>query len=167
MADRTLARGPCPHKPLPFRRDPHHIAALMQIHASCAARGEAGVLLLGPAGSGKSDLVLRLIDRGFLLVADDRVDIENGVARAPAGLAGMLEVRGLGIVRLPHLASARLALAVALGGPAERLPSPARHADLGLPLLPLDPASPSAAARVALALDCALGLVPQVAGAFA
>src|SRR6516162_9304950 len=80
----------------------------MQIHASCAARDGAGVLLLGPPGSGKSDLALRLLDCGFMLVADDRVEVEGGVARPPPALAGLLEVRGLGILRLPYLQSARL-----------------------------------------------------------
>ena len=76
----------------------------MQIHGSCASRDGAGVLVLGPAGSGKSDLVLRLLDRGFDLVADDRVEIEHGMARAPASLAGLIEVRGLGLLRLPYRA---------------------------------------------------------------
>jgi HPr kinase/phosphorylase len=140
----------------------------MQIHASCAARAGAGVLLLGPPGSGKSDLVLRLLGLGFSLVADDRVDIdEDGVAHPPAALAGLLEIRGVGIVRLTHAPSARLALAVNLASAEPRLPAPARHPALGLPMITIDPASPSAASRVALALDCALGQVRQIAGAFA
>ena len=142
----------------------------MQIHASCAARDGAGVLLLGPSGSGKSDLLLRLLDRGFELVADDRVDIEDGLARAPSALAGLLEVRGLGIVRLPHRGAATLALAVELvagGEGVARLPEVLRHAGLGLPLVAVDPERASAAARVCLALDCATGRVGQVAGAFA
>jgi len=139
----------------------------MQIHASCAARDGAGVLVMGAPGSGKSDLVLRLLDRGFALVADDRVEIEDGIARAPAPLAGLLEVRGLGILRLPFVASARLALAVALDVPPLRLPAPARHGPTGLPLLALDAARPAAPQIVALALDCALGRLAQPAGAFA
>ncbi len=139
----------------------------MQTHASCAARGGAGVLLLGPPGSGKSDLLLRLLDHGFSLVADDRVEIVDGVASAPSEIAGLIEVRGLGLVRLPHTASARLALAVELGGVGERLPEPARHPATGLPLISLDASSPSAPIRVRLALDCALGHVTQAAGAFA
>jgi HPr kinase/phosphorylase len=138
----------------------------MQIHASCAARDGAGVLLLGPTGSGKSDLTLRLLDRGFMLVADDRVEIDEGVARPPPALAGLLEVRGLGILRLPYVSSVRLALAVELSAPA-RLSLPARHAELGLPLVAVDAGSPSAAQRVTLALDCALGRISQAAGAFA
>ena len=131
------------------------------------SRDGDGVLLIGPSGSGKSDLALRLLGRGFSLVADDRVDIEDGVAAPPAALAGLLEVRGLGIVRLPYAATARLALVAELGPAADRLPEPGRHAGLGLPLIRLDPAAASAPERVALALDCALGRVSQVAGAFA
>ncbi|MGA3401716.1 MAG: HPr kinase/phosphatase C-terminal domain-containing protein [Acetobacteraceae bacterium] len=137
-----------------------------QVHGSCVSRDGDGVLLIGPSGSGKSDLALRLLGRGFSLVADDRVDIEDGVAAPPPALAGLLEVRGLGIVRLPYAASARLALVAELGVAAERLPAPGRHTGLGLPLIRLDPAAASAPERVALALDCALGRVSQVAGAF-
>ena len=139
----------------------------MQIHASCAARDATGVLLIGPPGCGKSDLLLRLLDRGFVLVADDRVDIEDGIASPPASLAGLLEVRGLGIIQLPHLPHARLALAVELGPAGMRLPVPARHPTLGVPSIVLDPFAASAAQRVAMALDCAQGVLRQQAGAFA
>jgi HPr kinase/phosphorylase len=139
----------------------------MQVHASCAAREGYGVLLLGAPGSGKSDLVLRLLEIGFDLVADDRVDIEDHWARAPSALAGLLEVRGIGILRLPFLPTARLALAVELGQSAERLPAPRRHAGLDLPLVELDPRLPAAARHVALALDCVQGRIGCVAGAFA
>ena len=138
----------------------------MQLHASCAARDAYGVLLLGPSGSGKSDLLLRLLDRGFALVADDRVDVEAGMAKAPDALAGLIEVRGLGIVRLPYVPEVRVALAVALG-PGERLPPHERDPPLGVPSIHVDPWPASAPLRVSLALDCALGLVSQVTGAFA
>ena len=138
----------------------------MQIHGSCAARDGAGVIVTGPPGSGKSDLVLRLIDRGFELVADDRVDVAFGLARAPAGLAGLIEVRGLGIMRFPCRPEAQLALVVNLVGRGARLPRPARCPSLNLPWVALDPAQPSAPQRVELALDCALGRSLQVAGAF-
>lgn len=139
----------------------------MQIHGSCASRSGDGVLLIGPPGAGKSDLLLRLLARGFDLVADDRVIVEDGAARAVPTLAGLLEVRGLGIVRLPSVDTARLALVVELVGDATRLPMPGRHAKLDLPQIRLDPWAASAPDRVALALDCALGKVTQVAGAFA
>ena len=124
------------------------------------------MLLLGPSGSGKSDLLLRLLDRGFALVADDRVDLDAGVASAPEALAGLLEVRGLGLVHMPYVASVAVALVVELGQ-AARLPDPSTHAAFGRPLVHVDPASPSAPQRVALALDCALGRTKQLAGAFA
>jgi HPr kinase/phosphorylase len=139
----------------------------MQIHGSCASRKGAGVLLIGPPGAGKSDLLLRLLARNFDLVADDRTDIIDGVAQPVPALAGLLEVRGLGIVRLPYVASARLALVIELGQAAPRMPVPSRHVDLGLPLAMVDANAASAPDRVALALDCALGVLTQVAGAFA
>lgn len=138
-----------------------------QVYGSCAARDGDGVLVLGEPGSGKSDLVLRLISLGFALVADDRVDIEDGCASPPAALAGLLEVRGLGIVRLPYVAKARLVMAVQLDGECDRLPEPQRHPELGVPVIRLAARSASATQRVVLALDCALGRVSQVAGAFA
>jgi HPr kinase/phosphorylase len=139
----------------------------MQIHGSCASRSGDGVLLVGPPGAGKSDLLLRLLARGFDLVADDRVDVEDGVARPVPALAGLLEVRGIGIAHLPYIASARLVLVVELGTAAARLPVPARDAAFGLPLARVDATAASAPERVALALDCAIGRVAQVAGAFA
>ncbi len=139
---------------------------VIRVHGTCVARDGAGVLLLGPAGAGKSDLALRLMARGFDLVADDQVLIEDGTARPPAPLAGLLEVRGLGILSVPHATTARLVLAVELGA-SERLPEMRRHQELGLPLVQMPAESASAPERVLLALDCALGRVRQVAGAFA
>jgi HPr kinase/phosphorylase len=124
------------------------------------------VLLMGPPGSGKSDLVLRLLSQGFDLVADDRVNIADGIASAPEALAGMLEVRGLGVMHLPHRQQAALALVVALGALPERLPLPSRHAGLDLPQVGIDGTAASAPERVAMALDCALGRVTQHVGAF-
>ena len=138
-----------------------------RMHGSCVSRDGAAVLVVGPPGSGKSDLVLRLLSRGFELVADDQVDIADGIASSPPALAGLLEVRGLGIVRLARGVPARLALVVELDGLSDRMPMPAQHPDLRLPVVRIDAASASAPERVALALDCALGRVSQVAGAFA
>jgi HPr kinase/phosphorylase len=78
----------------------------------------------------------------------------------------LLEVRGLGILRVPHLPEATLRLVVTLGPGPDRLPGPARHHPTDLPLVAVDPAHASAARVVSLALDCALGRVAQVAGAF-
>jgi HPr kinase/phosphorylase len=143
----------------------------MRLHASCAARpgpdGYDAVLLTGPPGAGKSDLLLRLIERDFQLVADDQVIVEDQQARAPAALAGLLEVRGLGIFRLPFLAAATPRLVVRLGVSTARLPRPEQDPALGLPQITIDPLHPSAPARVALALEAACGRVAQAAGAFA
>src|SRR5450432_3786311 len=136
----------------------------LRVHGSCVARDGAGVLIVGPSGAGKSDLALRLLGRGFVLVADDQVDVVNGFARPPDALAGMLEVRGLGIVRLPYLSDVKLNLVVALTtqtdtltNQTDRLPQPERHDVLDLPIVRLYAACASAPDRVALALDCALG----------
>lgn len=95
------------------------------IHATAVALGPLGVLLLGPSGAGKSGLALRLIDRGWRLVADDRVVLtaHDGVltATAPAPLEDLLEVREVGIVAEPT-APARIVLAIDLAGTPERLP---------------------------------------------
>ncbi len=143
----------------------------MRFHGSCAARLSAGgsdaVLLLGDAGSGKSDFVLRLIDRGWRLVADDQVLVIGGSASAAPALAGILEVRGLGLFRLPFLASAPLRLVVNLGSQDVRLPTPALHGGLGLPELTLDPSLVSACQRLELALDAVTGRAAQIVGAFA
>jgi HPr kinase/phosphorylase len=138
-----------------------------RLHGSCVSKHEDAVLLVGPPGSGKSDLVLRLLARGFELVADDQVDLIDGIASCPAALAGLLEVRGLGVVQLPYRSGVRLALIVDLATSSDRLPMPRQHPDLGLPVVSIDPAAASAPERVALALDCATGLVRQIAGAFA
>ncbi len=90
------------------------------LHASAVAIDGHGLLLIGPSGAGKSDLALRLIDDGATLVADDRVIAEARAGRlhlsAPAGIAGLIELRGVGIVRLPFgHAPARLVLRLGAG----------------------------------------------------
>ncbi len=98
------------------------------IHATCVAITGRGVLLVGPSGAGKSDLALRLIDRGGVLVGDDRVMVrlsdEKIWAEPGPHLQGLLEVRGLGIVKQPFLARCPVDLAVILTGRDEvpRLP---------------------------------------------
>lgn len=138
-----------------------------RLHGSCVSRNGDAILLVGPPGSGKSDLALRLLSRGFDLVADDQVEVTDGVAYCPPPLAGLLEARGVGIVRLPHQPSARIAVIIDLAAPAERLPQPRLDPALGVPVIGLDARHPSAVDKAALALDCALGRVTQIAGAFA
>jgi HPr kinase/phosphorylase len=107
------------------------------VHASAVLAGARAVLIRGPSGAGKSRLALGLIqaaERGLLtfarLVADDRVELSAAhgrlLARAPPALAGLIEVRGLGIRRLDHEPVAVVGLVVDLAAPeAERLPGPA------------------------------------------
>ncbi len=149
----------------------------MPLHGSCVALEHDGVLILGPSGAGKSDLVLRLIGRGWTLVADDQVEIlaDGGAlfATPPAPLRGMLEIRGLGLMRdLAVTSPARLRLAVALlepGAAMPRLPDPstwsAHH--IALPQVALRGLEPSAPDKVAFALNAACGRIAMHAGAFA
>jgi len=95
-------------------------------HASSVLIDGRVVLIAGPSGSGKSDLALRLIDRGAMLVADDytRIEPRSGVliASSPPTIAGKLEIRGIGIVELAFAAEGPVALLVDIGGVVTRLP---------------------------------------------
>ena len=156
--------------------------ATLTIHATCVRLGRAtaafgvppglGVLLLGRSGSGKSDLALRLIAMGAKLVSDDRTELYAAhgrlYGRAPARIAGLMEVRNVGIIKLPHAPHARIALVVELGRGAERLPEHRHYrapAALALatnaapPLVRIAPHEASAAAKIAAAAAAyALGL---------
>jgi serine kinase of HPr protein (carbohydrate metabolism regulator) len=115
---------------------------------------------LGASGVGKSDLALRLIDSGATLVADDQVHVEAGetglLGRPAEALAGLLEVRGLGILRLPYCEVSPLGLVVELDRTEimARLPTRSTYSLLGTDLryLRLDPREASADAKVRLAL---------------
>lgn len=130
------------------------------LHATCVAIDGTGVLLRGPSGSGKSDLALRLIDGGATLVADDQTMLMTQgrliLAAAPAGIAGKLEVRGLGIVALPYAGASPVGLVLDLVErcAVERLPPPQRAEILGLsvPARCLWPFAASAPAQVRLAV---------------
>lgn len=133
---------------------------MIRVHGTSVALGGDGVLLRGPSGSGKSDLALRLIDEGARLVADDQTELsfvgEELRMSAPATIAGQIEVRGIGILRVPTLASAPLRLVVSLVslGSIERLPEP-QFCELlgrGVPLIALAPFEASAPAKLRLAL---------------
>ncbi len=90
------------------------------------ARGQArGVLIEGPSGSGKSSLALALIDRGATLIGDDGIALEvrEGVlwALPPPNIAGLLEIRNVGLITLPA-EPAPVALVLQLDPAAPRLP---------------------------------------------
>lgn len=130
------------------------------VHATTVEIDGHAVLLRGASGSGKSDLALRLIDGGAVLVADDQTELvaEGGrlFAGVPAAIAGLLEVRGLGILRVAHRDRVPLALVVELvpTREVERLPEPQSAVFLGVtvPLARLHAFEASAAAKVRLAI---------------
>ncbi len=139
------------------------LLTMRRVHGTCVAIGGGGVLLRGRPAAGKSDLALRLIDAGGRLVADDQVDLRRTargiLASAPKAIAGLLEVRGVGILDVPSVARARIVLAVDLlaRGRVERLPA-LRHLRLlgvSVPRLALSPFESSAAAKVRLAARAA------------
>lgn len=96
------------------------------LHATAIAINGAGILLSGPSGCGKSDLALRLIDRGAVLVSDDGVLIEAGdnhvLLRTAPNIAGLIEMRGVGIIKMPFSDGIALRLSVELEGNPDRLP---------------------------------------------
>ena len=98
------------------------------LHATAVAIHGDGVLLSGQSGSGKSDLALRLIDRGAVLISDDGVLVDTGgpfpILRTAPNIAGMIEMRGIGIVPMPFVDSMPLRLVVNLDTRPERLPPP-------------------------------------------
>jgi len=126
----------------------------VNIHATClrlcragaafGAPAGAGVLLVGGSGAGKSDLALRLIAMGARLVADDRTDlfVARGrlFARAPKRIAGLIEVRGVGVLRLPRAAQAQVTLVAELGRGGPRLPAHRRWLPPAALALPADAA---------------------------
>lgn len=130
------------------------------VHATSVEIGGHAVLIRGPSGGGKSDLALRLIDGGATLVADDQTAVTMDGRRlfvsVPETIAGLLEVRGLGIVRVAHRARAPLALVVDLvqAKDVDRLPEPSSAQLLGLmvPRVALAAFEASTPAKVRLAM---------------
>jgi HPr kinase/phosphorylase len=135
------------------------------LHASCVVVGEAGILIRGPSGSGKSRLAREIVLHGerlgrfARLVGDDRVRVENRngrvVASAVPALAGKIEVRGMGLLTLPCEKSAILRWVVDLAKEPPRLPEPADRATLcGVSLARIEVrAEPSLAQAILLRLE--------------
>jgi serine kinase of HPr protein (carbohydrate metabolism regulator) len=130
------------------------------LHASTVALDGRAVLITGPSGSGKSDLALRLLDRGFTLVSDDQTivkrDGDRVLATAPPTIAGKMEVRGIGIVEMDRTSDVPVALWVELTSDIQRIPDDSRERPIlgvALPLISIDAMPASAPAKVSLALD--------------
>lgn len=118
------------------------------------------MLITGASGSGKSDLALRLIDRGFSLVSDDQTIVKREgdrlLATAPPTIAGKLEVRGIGIVEVAQVDDVAVALIIELTSDIERLPDDSRERvilGVRLPVVSIDALTASASAKASLALD--------------
>ena len=134
---------------------------MVLIHASCIALEGKGVLLRGSPGAGKSDLALRLIEGGARLVADDQVALTSAgealLAAPPARIAGLLEVRGIGIVSMKYLPRCPVHLVVDLAAPdrVERMPVAATVDLCGhrIAHVALAPFEASAPAKLGLALS--------------
>ncbi len=128
------------------------------IHANALFLKNKGILILGPSGSGKSDLTLRLILKyNAVLIADDRTVLENknGVLKAgcPQNIKGLLEVRGVGICKFNTKTSAKISLVVKLvssNSKIERMPEPKTTEILGIkiPTIEIYAFEPSAAEKI-------------------
>lgn len=140
--------------------NPPRALSTEMVHASSVAIDGRAVLITGPSGSGKSDLSLRLLDRGFILVSDDqtlvRRDGDRLIASAPAQIAGKLEVRGIGIVEVEAATDVPISLLVELTSDIQRLPDDGQSRTIlgiQLPQVSIDAMTASAPSKVAIALE--------------
>lgn len=134
------------------------------LHASCIAIDGVAVLIEGRSGAGKSDLALRLIDRGGTLVSDDYTLLHRRDGRlfasAPDTIKGRIEVRGIGIVEMPCVADVPVAALVLIDEHPERMPmltATRRIAGVDVPQFALPSLEPSAPIKIELALRRIVG----------
>lgn len=129
------------------------------LHASCVAVDGRAVLIEGRSGEGKSDLALRMIDRGAVLVSDDYTVCTRAdgtlQGSAPANIAGKIEVRGIGVIDMPHQDRVPIALLITILEAPPRMPEgpkKRRIAGIDIPEVALAALEPSAPVKVELAL---------------
>jgi HPr kinase/phosphorylase len=134
--------------------DMHH-----NMHGTAISINGHGVLILGESGTGKTDLALRLIDRGALLICDDRVIVDSSssipMLRQAPNIKGIIEVRGIGLITLDTKEYAPLRLCVLLNVVPDRLPDEhAAHecAGFSIPKIALDAFTASAPIKLEIAL---------------
>ena len=137
------------------------------LHASCVAKDGRAILISGRSGSGKSDLALRLIDRGADLVSDDYTIVRRVggklVASAPENIRNKLEIRGLGILEFQTVTDASVCLMVELSNEVERMPEMPESvaiAGVQVPSIRLSSLEASAPVKVEVAL-AQFGLDPE------
>ena len=139
-------------------------------HGTAISIGGHGVLIMGESGSGKSDLALRLIDRGAILISDDVVFLETRdnapILTVAPNIAGKIEVRGVGIFDVDFIASAPLRLVIEFVEAPDRLPEDIARATIGdyvVPVSRLNPFEHSSAIKVEYALRAVLdsGVRPE------
>ncbi|MGY8998672.1 MAG: HPr kinase/phosphorylase [Rhodospirillales bacterium] len=142
-------------------RKPSKLKIMAQFHATAIAIVNAGVLIRGPSGSGKSDLALRLIDGGAALISDDRVNIEvtgsTLYLSAPTAIRNLIEVRGLGAISISAVQNIPLCLIVNLKPSAEidRMPEAKSEPINGItiPVIDINPFEISATSKIRIALS--------------
>ncbi|WP_066583130.1 HPr kinase/phosphorylase [Sphingomonas pruni] len=134
------------------------------LHVSSVAIGGRAVLIEGESGAGKSDLALRLIDRGATLISDDYTLLQRAgselIASPPDTIAGKIEVRGLGLLDTPYVEKIPVALLIRLTDAPERLPladDVRRIAGLDIREVAVDSRTASAPIKVELALRHLVG----------
>ena len=144
------------------------------IHGTAISIGGHAVLIMGESGSGKSDLALRLIDRGAILISDDVVFVETRdnapILTVAPNIAGKIEVRGVGISNVDFIASAPLRLVIEFVDAPDRLPEDIAHTIIGdyvVPVSKLNPFEQSSAIKVEYALRAVLdrGALPEFTSA--
>ncbi|WP_395628711.1 HPr kinase/phosphorylase [Sphingorhabdus sp.] len=144
------------------------------IHGTAISIGGHAVMIMGESGSGKSDLALRLIDRGAILISDDVVFLKTRdntpILTVAPNIAGKIEVRGVGIFDVDFIASAPLRLVIEFVDAPDRLPEDIARTNIGdyvVPVSRLNPFEQSSAIKVEYALRAVLdrGALPEFTSA--